>query len=398
MALLDWLACASRGAEEPAALAAGQAADGLGGIVTWLGTAGHVLDFDDTYLPGLSHLSAAVAPAALGVAAAGGRTVGAMLDAYTAGVAAMAALTRASHPALYDGGWHPTAVAGGFGAAIAAARLLGANERDAGALALLRAAGLRAAFGTDGKALQVGMAAADGVQAAQLVAAGARIDAARIEDAPDGFAGAFRATFPHDAPATGDGSTANQPGNGTAVFADLWIKAWPCCLQTHGAIEAALHARDTVAPGDALTVVVHPVSRRAAALDDVADGLQAKFSIPYLTAWTLRHGAPGLDAFTRADDATRADARAIRVVTDPALLESEAILERDGTRIARVEAALGSPAQPMSAEQLGAKIRALAGDRLDGILDDEARATSTVLAALRPPTPDATGGRPRVAR
>ncbi|MDP9189109.1 MAG: MmgE/PrpD family protein, partial [Actinomycetota bacterium] len=119
-ALLDWLACAQRGRQEPAAQAAAQ----LGDPVLHAGTAGHVLDFDDTYLPGIAHLSAPTAPAALVVGAELGRSVGDVLQAYVAGFEAMGALARASHPALYDAGWHPTAVCGGVGAAVAAAELL----------------------------------------------------------------------------------------------------------------------------------------------------------------------------------------------------------------------------------------------------------------------------------
>ena len=56
-AFIDWMACAVRGASEPAARAAAAAGDS----VVALGTAGHVLDFDDTYLPGIAHLSAPIA-------------------------------------------------------------------------------------------------------------------------------------------------------------------------------------------------------------------------------------------------------------------------------------------------------------------------------------------------
>ena len=66
------MACASRGASEPAARAAAAAGD----PVVALGTAGHVLDFDDTYLPGMAHLSAPVAPAALVLGARAGRDGG----------------------------------------------------------------------------------------------------------------------------------------------------------------------------------------------------------------------------------------------------------------------------------------------------------------------------------
>jgi 2-methylcitrate dehydratase PrpD len=170
-AMLDWLACAARGGREPAARAARK----LGDPVAFAGAAGHVLDFDDTYLPGIAHLSAPTAPGALLLAAELGLSVRAALAAYAEGFEAMGALARASHPALYDRGWHPTAVCGGVGAAVAGAHLLGAPRDGAVALALLRAGGLRAAFGSDGKSLQVGLAAASGVQAARLALAGARV-------------------------------------------------------------------------------------------------------------------------------------------------------------------------------------------------------------------------------
>src|SRR4051795_7654185 len=170
-ALLDWLACARAGRSEPA----GRPARALGDEVVLAGTAGHVLDFDDTYLPGLAHLSAPTAPAALVVAAQLDASVADALAAYAAGFEAMGAVARASHPALYDRGWHPTAVCGGVGAAVAAAAILGAPREDAVAIALLRAGGVQSAFGSDGKALQVGLAAASGVAAARLAAAGARV-------------------------------------------------------------------------------------------------------------------------------------------------------------------------------------------------------------------------------
>ena len=338
----DWLACAVGGRDERAVRAARK----VGGVEA-LATAGHVLDFDDTYLPGLAHLSAAVAPAALAVAAESSATTQAMLDAYEAGVHAMAALAKAGHPALYDGGWHPTAVTGVVGAATAAAHLLHTDERAAAALSLTRAGGNRGAFGSDAKALQVGLAAAAGVQAARLVAAGAHVDAPRLE-------AAYETTF----------HARHDTTPATDVFAEIWIKTWPCCLQTHGAIEAALRSREK--PGQELTVVVHPVSTKAANVDDPATGLEAKFSIAYLTAFTLRHGEPRGTTFAiEPDEQTRADARRITIKTDPTLLESEARLERNGTPVGHTTAALGSPRQPLSTDQLEAKRTALVGTTLN---------------------------------
>lgn len=371
IALLDWLACATAGAGEPAARAARGAGDGLLERVTAVGTAGHVLDYDDTYAPGVIHLSAAVAPAALVLAADLGADVASALDAYAAGFEAAGALARASHPALYDGGWHPTAVCGSAGAAVAAARLLGLDaERadDAVALALLRGSGLRAAFGSDGKAIQVGMAAAAGVQAARLAAAGARVPLDVAAGGGSGFESVFGGRFA-------------RPDPDAPAIRRNWIKPYPCCLGAHSTIEAVGEVV-AGAGADAITVVVHPLERQAAWRDGVEDGLQAKFSLPYLAAYTLLHGAPTLASFEGLDDAARALAReAISVCTDDTLGEWAARIEVAGEHVAHVEAAIGSPERPLSPQRLRAKLRDLAGDRLDDALDDGHRPARELLAA-----------------
>ena len=366
-ALLDWLACAYGGREQRAARTARAAGDGLLERVAWLGTAGHVLDFDDTYLPGIAHLSAPTAPAAVAVAAALDLSVGDVLDAHAAGFEAMGELSR-SHR-LYEGGWHPTAVCGSYGAAHAVARLLGLDDERtaaAGRLALLQAGGLRAAFGSDGKSLQVGMAAAAGVHAARIAAGGAVV-APDVLDAPDGFAAAFGAA---------------RDGSGGAAVEQNWIKPWPCCLMSHSAIEATARA-DLGPDAGPIAVTVHPVARRAAAYDEVADGLQAKFSIPYLVAYVVLHGEPDPASFDGVDPEVQEHARShVRVATDEALREAEAVVAVGGEEVARVEAARGSPERPMSADELAAKCALLAGDRLDGLLGDRDAPAQALLDAL----------------
>jgi 2-methylcitrate dehydratase PrpD len=374
VALLDWLACAARGAGEPAARAARE----LGDRVAFAGAAGHVLDFDDTYLPGIAHLSAPTAPAALVVAAGQGRSAADALAAYEEGFEAMGALARAGHPALYDRGWHPTAACGGVGAAVAAARLLDAPRDQAVALALLRSGGLRAAFGSDGKSLQVGLAAASGVRAARLAAAGAR---APLEAVASGWE-------------ESTGGAYAEPDPDRRAIDENWIKAWPCCLQTHGAIEGAAVVREQGAargreaaaevrepPPGRLTVTVHPVSLQAASIGpEPADGLEAKFSIPYLTAYTLLHGPPVVESFDRVDRDAVQRARSIDVVADRSLLESEFVLSDGHADLARVRAALGSPSKPMDSDALKAKVEGLAGSELAGALDDLGRPAADLLA------------------
>jgi 2-methylcitrate dehydratase PrpD len=366
-ALLDWLACAYGGREQRATRAARAAGDGLLERVAWLGTAGHVLDFDDTYLPGIAHLSAPTAPAAIAVAADLGLSVGDALDAHAAGFEAMGALSRSYR--LYESGWHPTAVCGAAGAARAASRLLGLDDERAGAaerLALLQAGGLRAAFGSDGKSLQVGMAAAAGVHAARIAAAGASISA-DVVHTPDGFVAAFGAA---------------RDGGDRPAVEENWIKPWPCCLMSHSAIEAASDARPALTDGP-IEVAVHPVARRAAAYDDVADGLQAKFSIPYLVAYVAVRGEPDPSSFAGVDEDVRAFARdRVTISTDEDLGEAEAVVAVAGEEHARVRFARGSPERPMTPEELAAKCEMLAGAALDGILDDRSAPAQTLLDAL----------------
>jgi 2-methylcitrate dehydratase PrpD len=367
-ALLDWLACAYGGREQRAARAARAAGDGLLERVAWLGTAGHVLDFDDTYLPGIAHLSAPTAPAAIAVAASLDLSVGDVLDAHASGFEAMGALSRAHR--LYEGGWHPTAVCGAAGAAVAAARLLGLDEERAGSaerLALLQAGGLRAAFGSDGKSLQVGVAAAAGVHAARIAAGGAVITA-DVVGGSDGFAAAF-------------GRRDTEGGQSPLAVEQNWIKPWPCCLMSHSAIEAATQA--DLGGSAPIDVVVHPVARRAAAYDEVEDGLQAKFSIPYLVAHVALRGEPRPESFDRVDPEVQELARSrVGLATDAGLLEAEAAIAVGGEEVARVRAARGSPERPMSADELAAKCAMLAGDRLDGLLDDRSAPAQVLLDAL----------------
>ncbi|HYY44170.1 MAG TPA: hypothetical protein VE975_03160, partial [Actinomycetota bacterium] len=53
-AFRDWLACAVAGRRERAAQAAASLGADLLARIVALGTAGHVLDYDDTFLPGIA--------------------------------------------------------------------------------------------------------------------------------------------------------------------------------------------------------------------------------------------------------------------------------------------------------------------------------------------------------
>ena len=119
--------------------------------------------------------------------------------------------------------------------------------------------------------------------------------------------------------------------------------------------------------GRPAVAVVHPVSLQAArGGTEPSDGLEAKFSIPYLIAYTLEHGEPTLASFASVDGAAVTRARGIEVRADRGLRESEAVLlDADGAELARVGAARGSPGRPLDERGAGGE-GALAGRRCPG--------------------------------
>jgi 2-methylcitrate dehydratase PrpD len=134
-----------------------------------------------------------------------------------------------------------------------------------------------------------------------------------------------------------------DPDPSAPAIADNWIKRYPCCLQTHGAIEAAVTGvQQGAAAGGRGTVTVHSISRQAAPLDaEVETGLEAKFSIPYCTALAVFRGHPSLSDFSVVDPLVRSLAGRIEVRTDDSLLESEARLgwtnpDGDATDLAKL--------------------------------------------------------------
>lgn len=375
VAFVDWLACACAGVDERAARAVRASGNDLLTEVAFTATAGHVLDFDDTFSDGVAHVSATCAPAALVLAAHLGLSLRTMLEAYAEGFEVTAALAAASHPALYDAGWHPTAVCGSAGAAAAAARLLDlspAQSETAVDISLLRAGGTRGAFGTDGKSIQVGMSAAAGVQAALLARGGATVDPRAIHG-PLGFEEVMGARRPR-ASAT-DAPVADQAGaadHRQRAIDRNWIKLYPSCLGTHSPIEAAERARAAGYQLDQrqLEVIVDPVGRQAAHLDMVSDGLSAKFSIPYCVAFTLIHGPPRVRDFVAVDACARDAVPLISVIIDRSVPQFGAILRAGGAELARVQCPKGTPARPLAAAELERKVTDLAGDRLHDVLDD----------------------------
>src|SRR5499426_4350275 len=138
------------------------------------GALGHSLDFDDTHADSSLHPSAPVVPAAFAVGGILGASGHDVLTAIVAGYEVCCRLGNALDPTShYARGFHPTATAGTYGAAAAAAKLFGLSKQQI--ISAFGVAGSQAAGslqflvnGSWNKRYQVGAAAMNGVIAATL--------------------------------------------------------------------------------------------------------------------------------------------------------------------------------------------------------------------------------------
>jgi 2-methylcitrate dehydratase PrpD len=379
----DWLGTALRGAREPLADAIAAVATEAGGtpqatvvgrglrtsaLLAALanGAQSHALDYDDTHLPSIVHGSAPVAPVVLALGEWRGLPGSAALAAFVAGFEVETRLGRVLGRRLADRGWHVTGVLGHFGAAAAAGRLLGL---DAGRLvqalgiAGTQAAGLEASFGTMSKPLHPGKAAMNGLLAALLAARGYTGSPAVLEGA-HGLAHTFLGGADLAPAVEGLGKHWEILDNST--------KAYAACHLTHATIDAARALRGRAAPRpeavEAVHCRVHPLVLKVADQREPRTGLEAKFSIAYCAAAALLRGEAGEAEFTEAALGDAALARVMGRVTleaDPALDVAAAHLTvrlADGRVLEeRVAAARGTPANPLSREDLEGKFRRLAG-------------------------------------
>jgi 2-methylcitrate dehydratase PrpD len=426
---LDTLACGVAGAcsaEGAALLATLLASEPTGDQPVWgtahrlgarsaalvNGTACHAFELDDT--GGCDHSGAVVLPAAVAALGLAERPVSGLefLTAVVLGydVARRVLEACGAYRPHNEAGWHSTATCGVFGAAAAAARILGLSEDS-----IIHALGHAASFsgglwafihdGSQTKRIHTGRAAEGGLLAA-LAARGGLSGPSRVfEDVWGGF---LRSFAPQSA----------VPDALTVGLGEGWrlervaIKPHASCRGTHSAIDAlgALILAHGLEAGD-----VERIRVRAPAFlvgmcgaRDASGLAAAQMSLPYALALRLHQVAVGLDGFRaeiRRDPAVLAMMERIALDSDPALGGSEepfvTVETTDGRSLShRVTDPLGSPTNPLPAADHALKVRRLAAMTLDAAaveglvaaidgLDDEAdvRDLGERLRAAAPPRP-----------
>lgn len=335
----------------------------------------HARDYDDTHDAAILHAGVSVVPAALAAAQLCPDATGAdLLAGVAAGLEVMCRLGIATRLDLIESGFIYSSLLGYFGATAAAGRAMGLNETEmlnalgivyssvAGNHQVTRDASLM-------KRVQPALAAQAAVVAVQLAKRGIR-GAQHVFEGADGFIRVYL-QGELDAAVVRDGLGAQFE------LLNLSYKPYPCCRDTHSAIDAILRLRETHPCAadeiDHITVgttaggyqmVCVPEAVRLAPRTIV----EAQFSIPYTVAAAWIDGGVGIGHFSD-EGLGRAEILALTARVRPYVdeaIEREwsrfvppakvAVHFRDG-RVAEtfVDYAKGHPNAPMSARDVSAK-------------------------------------------
>mgnify|MGYP001428746657 CR=1 FL=1 len=328
------------------------------------GVFSHALDYDDTHSNLRGHPSASLVPAILAVGERVHTPGREALAAYAVGLDVAGKLGRALGDAHYMRGWHATASVGVFGAAAAAARLLGLTAdqcRHALGIAASESSGLLRNFGSMTKPFHAGHAARNGLLAAILAGRGFTADTA-IFDGADGFLGTYGGA--DGKPLAGLLDRLADPWE--VITPGIFFKRWPCCYCNHrsiGGILEMIAAHGISAPEvEAVDIGFPPGADAALISTDPRTGLQGKFSIEYAAAATLLDGKVTLESFTDAM-VNRPEARSLmqrvkrhriddtRTYSGTIGYNDIAIKTTRGEFTQRIDRTPGSPAWPMSAAE-----------------------------------------------
>ena len=350
------------------------------------GVASHAMDYDMNFIAGQA--AAPVVPAILAVAEVTKATPAEIIAATIIGYEVAARFGRSNLLASSVGGWHTVGMVGIVAAAAACSRLLKVSRQqipDVIGISASMAGGLSVNFGSMTKPLHNGHAARDAVMSALLGGHGFTSNAASLE----GHSGYFE-VFGRGLDVT------YEPFKDLGKRYDLVVlgydlKAYPCGGLAHTSIEAALALRAKLASRLADITSIHcAVTRNAgqrASTQYPQSVENAKFSLAYMVAYSLVHGAPMISAFTEEaikDDAVKAVAKTVTASVDPALgpgtRESPAVikvtLKSGETFEQRVDFQTGSIQNPMTQAQVENKFRDCAA------LSFKPEVTDKILAAV----------------
>jgi 2-methylcitrate dehydratase PrpD len=339
------------------------------------GTLAHAFESDNLTRPGAGvHPGGTLVPAILAIAQERGCSGRAAVTALVAGFEVMYRIGAATHHSNERRGFHAPGTTGPFGAAVAAAHLLGLDAdgmTNALGIAGSCAGGLmefaRSGTGAMVKRLHLGRASESGVLAASLAAEGFTGPRSVIEG-PAGFLQVFCTEW--------DMAELTRGLGQTYATMNLCLKRFPCHMTAHTAVQAVLELQEEHAlHGDAVDRVTVQGNERMATINNIAnptDIMMAQYSIPFCVALALfrdPRDPASFDASALTDAAIRSMcARVTIIAADPPTKVAGAsivsIQLKDGRSLTReVEEFNGTPAKPLNRNQLRDKFATLARAR-----------------------------------
>jgi 2-methylcitrate dehydratase PrpD len=392
--VLDHVGVAVRGSLAPSSLAVrsyvrrmpGGAATVIGDAATtaapWAalanGTAAHALELDDVERASVLHPGAPVIPAALAMAEEHDASAETFLAAVICGYEVTLRVGAALNPGnAYRRGFHPTGVAGAFGAAAAAGRVLELDDTKLahafGIVGSMASGSL--AYLADGawtKRVNAGWAASAGCVAAGLAEAGFTGPAGVLE----GPLGTLHAYSDDARP-----ELLLQGLGGELGIMRVAIKPYGCCRWAHALVDCMFELRrNAFRPEDVerirlgvLTIgsllIAEPIEQKRAPRTIV----DAQFSAPFAAAVALVTGSAGFERFSDANLAdpvirglmARSECYRDGAMDDlfPARMPGRVEIDlKDGRRLeARTDYPRGEPENPLSEGDLLARFEELAG-------------------------------------
>lgn len=276
-------------------------------------------DYDDTHLRTVIHATPPVAGALFSLARRRSVSGAQFLHGFILGMETSCRLGNAVTPGHYERGWHITSTCGVFGAAAAAGKALGLNQKQflhALGIAATQASGLVEVLGSMARVLNAGFAARNGLNAALLAASGFEGPARPLE----GLRGFFNVF---------GGGKSHRLGQQWEVT-QIAYKPYPC------------------------GVALHPLAVERADRPEPRNAIEARLSAQHAVAVCALRGRAGLAEFSDAaalDPELQAFRRRVRVSPD-ATLDRMAVIINNHRR---------DEAKPMDDARLEEKLRALAG-------------------------------------
>jgi 2-methylcitrate dehydratase PrpD len=344
--LLDWLACVAGARRSDVAGRGGLLSMPLGGAALL----GNVLEMDDVHRTALLHPGPVIWPAALNGAP---EKLADVLDAAVRGYEAMIAIGGALDAHHYSL-WHPTATAGGFGAA-AAAGSHGDFSRDTMVSGLANAGSVAGGLwhmrhdDVMTKQWHVYHAVSTGCDAAMAAFNGLTGPAALLE----GPQGLFAAMTQEPGPLADNGDS--------WLIHTVSFKPFAACRHAHPAIDAAMELRKAGTLEAPFHVETYADALAFCDRPDPVTELDAKFSLQHAVAVVAdgRRAEPA--DFTETAIEALAGLRAqVTVAEDPAI--TARYPAHFGARVNGLELVdtLGDPERPVGEAEIVAKMHGLA--------------------------------------